>query len=292
MPQFLPFEATSAAGDPNFPDHLPVSGGGGGVSPSPQVLQQLGADLSATERDSGGTFIAGTSATYTWVAPTDVNSIFVLMASAGSSGAGASNGNVGGSAGAVWMGWITIVPGQTYTILVGNSSIHSGGNNNIHQPGGNTSIAGSATALIDGQGNATIACQAATQTGNAGTTGNVVYTNYAPITGSTALPLDIDHLTNSVRTFAFNPAEGRLTAAEFNSSYFIQGNVGREGGQNILTRATDISSTSNGGGGGAGFVRPTHIQNGRGMAGGRGGIRILWYSNDQFAVNHPLVLQP
>ena len=170
--------------------------------------------------------------------------------------------------------------------------IHSGGNNNIHQPGGNTSIAGSATALIDGQGNATIACQAATQTGNAGTTGNVVYTNYAPITGSTALPLDIDHLTNSVRTFAFNPAEGRLTAAEFNSSYFIQGNVGREGGQNILTRATDISSTSNGGGGGAGFVRPTHIQNGRGMAGGRGGIRILWYSNDQFAVNHPLVLQP
>ena len=70
------------------------------------------------------TVFTNTGSNQTWVCPTDVTSITVTMWGAGGAGGGSSAGS--GGSGAFVKGTLTVVPGTTYTIVVG-----SGGGLNI-----------------------------------------------------------------------------------------------------------------------------------------------------------------
>ena len=58
-----------------------------------------------------------TAGTYSWTAPSGVTSVSVVCVGGGGSGAGTGTGGGGGGLG--WKNNITIIPGQSYTVVVG-----------------------------------------------------------------------------------------------------------------------------------------------------------------------------
>jgi hypothetical protein len=70
-----------------------------------------------------------TPGTYTWVAPEGVTSVSVV-AIGGGGGSGAYNSRTGGAGGGLgWKNNITVVPGQLYTVVVGDGGETNGGGN-------------------------------------------------------------------------------------------------------------------------------------------------------------------
>ncbi len=73
------------------------------------------------------------SGNFTWTAPCGVTSITVGVWGAGGAGGGANNGNQnggGGGGGAFSMNVVTVVPGTTYNIVVGEGGVGDGNNGN------------------------------------------------------------------------------------------------------------------------------------------------------------------
>ena len=68
-----------------------------------------------------------TAGTYTWVAPTGVTSVCAVAIGGGSSGNG-QNGGGGGGLG--WRNEIPVVPGQSYTVVVGKGGYRAGSSTN------------------------------------------------------------------------------------------------------------------------------------------------------------------
>ena len=239
-----------------------------------------------------------TQQSFTWVVPPGVDNIFVIMAGAGSSGSGQSNGNVAGSGGAFFQDWLRVVPGQTYNIDVGDGSVRSDGANNRHQGGGNTFIQGSATALIDGQASVRIEASGAPGDDSAGTVGNV---NFTLGTNTYTVPANLNNIdggVNTARFFSSNvlggflPAFGKLQDSDWNDVMFRTSGSGTSGGDTAIAarvNPSDIGLAQAGGGGGFLQAEQPNINSGFGRASGPGGIRIGWYSNSEFATAHPLV---
>ena len=258
------------------------------------LIQGLGT-RKTNEASGAGTIAPPTQQSFTWVVPPGVDNIFVIMAGAGSSGSGQSNGNVAGSGGAFFQDWLRVVPGQTYNIDIGDGSARSDGANNRHQGGGNTFIQGSATALIDGQASVRIETSGAPGDDSAGTVGNV---NFTLGTNTYTVPANLNNIDGGVsidRFFSSNvlggflPAYGKLQSSDWNNVLFRTSGSGTTGGSTAIAAGTDPATAQ--AGGGAGFLQAEDpaINSGFGRASGPGGIRIGWYSNSEFATAHPLV---
>jgi hypothetical protein len=103
-----------------------------------------------------------TPGTYSWVAPAGVASVSVVAVGGGGGGA-CSGGNGGGDSGAgAGLGWknaITVVPGQTYTVVVGTggaAGTYNSGSNRPGSPGGDSYFI-SATIVKGGGGGGGVA---------------------------------------------------------------------------------------------------------------------------------------
>ena len=267
------------------------------LSPPSQQLNLIQALGTRKMTETAGT-VAATQQAFTWVVPPGVDNIFVIMAGAGSSGSGQSNGNVAGSGGAFFQDWLRVVPGQTYNIQVGDGSVRSDGANNRHQAGGGTFIQGSATALIDGQDSVRIEAGGAPGVDNAGIVGNVDFTLG---TNTYTVPTNLNNIdggVNTARFFSSNvlggflPAFGKLQDSDWNDVMFRTSGSGTSGGDTAIAarvNPSDIGLAQAGGGGGFLQAEQPNINSGFGRASGPGGIRIGWYSNSEFAPAHPLV---
>ena len=284
MPQFLPFAATGANGDPNFPDNR-GGGTGGGQSPL-QYIAQL-------EIAEAGGDTQGVTTAYTWVCPDDVYSIYLELGGGGASGGGNAGFQNGGGSGAAWFGWLSVIAGQTYNFTVGQGGGRASGNFSSRL-GGNSSIAGSATALINGEASVTIT--AGGGVGGSVGRGQVAYNAGASLlvrnTGSTFADEFTDNFVNNI----LRPRDPRhlfgTTFWNSNGRFTSDGSgaTGGPGGGNYWASGT-ASAGNNGGGGGAGFRNAT-AGGGDGTAagGGSGGVTISWFSVDQLAAAHPLVI--
>ncbi len=94
-----------------------------------------------------------TPGTYQWIAPAGVNSVCVVAVGAGGRGGSSwsSGGNGGGGLG--WKNNITVVPGQTYTVVVGDTGSSSGNSNDAATFGGNSYFIDLTTVAGYGGGN-------------------------------------------------------------------------------------------------------------------------------------------
>ena len=103
-----------------------------------------------TTGTAGGSYSAVTNQyTFSWTAPTGVTSVCVVAVGGGGAG---YNGNYGGGGGGGGLGWknnITVVPGNSYTLLVG-----AGGTTTL--PGGSSYFSSAATVLGGGGTNGTL----------------------------------------------------------------------------------------------------------------------------------------
>lgn len=93
-------------------------------------------DTSATGQQS-----YTTAGTYSWTAPTGVNFVSVVAVGGGGGGGGGAagatfNGGGGGGGGLGWKNNIRVIPGQSYTVVVGSGG-SGGGWNQTGQNGGN-----------------------------------------------------------------------------------------------------------------------------------------------------------
>ena len=92
-----------------------------------------------------------TAGTYTWVAPTAVTTISVVCVGGGGAGGGGStspSGGAGGGGGGGALGWqnnITVVPGNGYTVVVGDGAITPSSGAGAAPNGGQSSITVSGT---------------------------------------------------------------------------------------------------------------------------------------------------
>lgn len=112
--------------------------------------------------------------TYSWTVPTGVTSVCVVAVGGGGGGrsTGGSGGSGGGGGGLGWKNNISVTPGQTYTVVVGQ-----GGN------GGTSPTAGTASYFIDtstvrgggGAAGSTSEVSGGTYTGDGGGNGGVGY---------------------------------------------------------------------------------------------------------------------
>ena len=93
-----------------------------GVTPDRQYRIRY-EGYNAANRESGGSVSFTTPGTYSWTAPAGVTSISVVAvgggAGGGSGGYSGSGISGGGGGGLGWKNNITVVPGQTYTVVVG-----------------------------------------------------------------------------------------------------------------------------------------------------------------------------
>ena len=250
------------------------SSGGGGIVP-------VGARQVSTSTNQGNA--AGTSAgaqvAATWVAPTDVTSVFVQMAGGGSSGQPSNTGSAGGGAAAYFEGWLTVVPGATYNIQLGQ-----GGGSFENPQGGGDGNAGAATTFtgtINGIASAIITCNP----GSGNTVGDVSFTNLnfggaAPQTGLSAST----YLRNSIHPIYQDFNENGVWRSGPSGG-------GVSGGATVLALGGASGGSPAAGGGGAGFFPGTaQVGGGNSGPGGSGGVRILWYSNlaASTAAMHPI----
>ena len=97
-----------SGGDSYFLSNITVAGfggRGGGVALSQQGTNQVVGQAAFT-----------TAGTFTWTAPAGVTSVSAVTVGGGG---GPASGNGGGGGGLGWRNNITVVPGQTYTVVVG-----------------------------------------------------------------------------------------------------------------------------------------------------------------------------
>ena len=252
-----------------------ASGGGGAGTVPTAIAQFITAVSPNTESRLGGT-ARSTIFSYTeatWVCPDEVEAIFVEMGGGGSSrNTAVSSGGTNGSAGAWYQGWHSVVPGNTYTLRLGNPGIGSQATGQ-GQNGGPTQISGT----LSGITSVTIECSGGlapegSPTGSGGSVGSVTFTN-----------LDVGENRNTVnsnyptaRDFAIdtNPAAENWNKTGVWTTTAATGNSGR-GGSTVRGLGGAYVSE---GGGGAGFNDgyDANDTNGRG---GEGGIRITYFSD-------------
>ena len=277
MPQFLPFAATGANGDPNFPDN---TGGGGGGAMAMQYVQQRGG-VAASNNE-------GATTAYRWTCPDDVFTIYLEMAAGGSSGGGNGRGGNGGGSGAVFFSWFSVVPGQVYNFTIGQGGGQSGGGT-LTQRGGATSIVESATALLNFQPDVGIVC-------NPGVTGAINRGNTSYTNG--AVTLSTNPVTSNAGAFDLvgeltRRSPRRIPEGDFwnQGTFNTDGNGSTRLGGSTWFGAGSPTAGNNGGGGGAGFVSAGQGgSDGTSAPGGEGGVAITWFSTEQTAAMNPIVL--
>ncbi len=130
-----------------------------GVNGFYQKYNQTALAASFTDSSTGGTAITSftTVETTSWTAPTGVTSVdYLVVAGGGGGGGGGSSGDTsgagGGGAGGVRTGTLSVTPGTSYTVTVGDGG--SGANMNTHARGvnGDDSVFGSITSTGGGGG--------------------------------------------------------------------------------------------------------------------------------------------
>lgn len=238
-----------------------------------------------------------TAGTFTWTAPAGVVSVSVLCVGGGGGG-GFYSTNSGGGGGGGGLGYknnITVVPGQTYTVVVGNGTSL---NTTL-----NTVTAGSSyfinTSTVAGNGG-----QSGTA-GQGGTGGTYVGDNGG--NGGNGGNNDGGGPNGSggggAGGYAGNGGAGAttipsITAATAGSGgggggggrslYAGSGSGGNGGGVGILGQGANGAAGTNGtpptsGGTGSGGVNLTYGGGGggRGSAGGGGAVRIMWPGNER-----------
>ncbi len=91
-----------------------------------------------------------TAGTFSWVAPAGVTSVSVVAI------AGGNGGGIGGGAGggAAYLNNITVIPGNSYAVVVGAGGTGTGGNAIYGNKGGNSSFNGSAVVATSGSNTA------------------------------------------------------------------------------------------------------------------------------------------
>lgn len=106
---------TTEATQPVINEYQEPGGGGGGApaepEPDPVII---------------GEHVFNSPGTYSWTAPDFVTSVSVVAVGGGGGGAGDHDGTGGGGGGLGWKNNITVVPGNSYTVVVGSGG--AGGN--------------------------------------------------------------------------------------------------------------------------------------------------------------------
>jgi hypothetical protein len=231
---------------------------GGGVNLNGYPLSTLAVARLA----NGGVWQRLVAGSYTWICPTGITTVRVTLVGAGGGGslpkeASPYNGGSGGGGGGTQVRQITVVPGTSYTIIVGAGGIGQGAN------GGSTSISGN----INGVANTTISAGGgggSTQSGFAGLGGQADTSHPAgstmPVAGITIM-------------FRCDGGAGSIAGSTAGSSEFTAGGTS--------------AGTTYGGGGGAsvygagangsapGVDGATPSGNGGGASGGGGGANSI-----------------
>ena len=264
MPQFLPFAATGANGDPNFPEN--TGGGGGNVVRIDEFT---------------------TPGTYSVTAPDDAVVAYVIAAGGGGGGGQGGNGeNVeifcarGGNAAESRVDTYTVGAGKDITtslsIVIGAGGAGATGNTfNNAATATRPKTVGNATTLTAGSFS------------RSWSGGNILRS----ITGAT-VEFNYRLIVNTGQPQEGRPTGGEGVAVTSSATSFSNTVFAGDGGSNILASGglgsgvfTDGANRLGGnGGGGAGFVSGangdpqvnTTPQNGGN--GGNGGMKIIWYS--------------
>jgi hypothetical protein len=254
---------------------------------------------------SNGDILYSTPGTYTWVAPAGVTNVSVVCVGGGGGGGLSTTAGAGGGGGGLgWKNNIAVIPGESYTVVVGTSGSYSfpasatpndGGDsyfidlNTVAGKGGKGGRAGSAncsgdtaggTYVGDGGGNGgTGGCTGASTIGGGGG-GAGGYTGPGGFGGST------------LSTSGSGSGGGGGGGEARNISSGIGG-----GGVGVYGQGSDGSGGTNGGvggssgtngsslgvggqfGGGGGGYRETGTPTGTYGNGGVGAVRIIWPGN-------------
>ena len=183
-----------------------------------------------------------TAGTYSWTAPAGVTSVSVACVGGGGGGSGGGRGSGGGGGGLGWKNNITVVPGQSYTVVVGAGG--TGGN-------GANGVAGGNSYFID---NTTVM--------GGGGQGGVFAANVSGGTGGTFVGTKGGRGGRggkSSATFNLAGGGGGGGAGGYNNTNTAYGTGGDQGGSNGFNGASGgggggwASGTSNGFGGGVGL---------------------------------------
>ena len=227
---------------------------------------------------------------YTWVAPTGVTSISVLVV-AGGGGGGNDFGAGGGGGGVVYHPTYTVVPGNSYTVTVGNGGAKSTSNSSSASNGGN-SVFDSLTASGGGGGASNSSLGAAGGSGGGAAKVNRTSfgtSNQASFSGATVYGNRGGNASNDSGNGggAGGGGAGAVGGDAPNASANA-GSIGGAGGVGIQITIGGITAFYGGGGGGGTYIgylpgaggnggggngscRDTRAQDGRPGTGGGGG---------------------
>lgn len=254
---------------------------------------------------SNGDILYTTPGTYTWVAPAGVTNISVVCIGGGGGGGLSTTAGAGGGGGGLgWKNNITVVPGQSYTVVVGAGGSYSypagatpnnGSDsyfidlNTVAGKGGNGGPAGAAycsgvtaggTYVGDGGGNGgTGGCTGASSMGGGGG-GAGGYTGSGGFGGSTL------STSGSGSGGGGGGGEARNTSSAYGGGgvgVYGQGTDGSGGTGGGIGGSGGVNGSSLGvggqfGGGGGGY-RETGTPTGTYGNGGGGAVRIIWPGN-------------
>ncbi len=238
--------------------------------------------------------------TYSWTAPAGVTSISVVAVGGGGGGSSSWSNHGGAGGGLGYKNNITVVPGQTYTVVVGAGGTYSTSPTN----GNNSYFVSTATVAGYGAGQGGSGSTASTVNSGGGFTGDGGGRG-----GNTSTTYD----AGGAGGYAGHGADGNSVAAQTGSgggggpcSYSSTYGSGGGGGVGILGQGSDGVSgctlgTGGGGGGGSGgqngaFGEPSSSQSANGTIyggayggggggggtsfgggnGGSGAVRIMW----------------
>ena len=243
-----------------------------GVAQPGQQLYQGGA----------GSTSAGSSTMYTWVCPAGIGLISVVCIGAGATGNSMVNQGSATSGGGGGLGWknnITVIPGNSYTVAVGDSNSFGTSAGNPTANGGESYFINASTVRGGGGGGAPSGT-GGTYTGDGGGNGGNGGTG---LNGYPSGPYSVAGGAGGAGGYTNNGGNGGINGAagsagsggggggggsgpyEYNSPYYPWGGGGG-GGVGVL------GTGSNGAGGAAGVISPPFSStSGGGGGGGSGG---------------------
>ena len=165
----IPLSAASAAGQnisysaSGLPSGLSISGAA--ITGTLTTFGSFSVTLTATAANTGKTanrsisftvasaavdVVYTTAGTYSWTVPAGVTSICAVTVGGAGSGSN-SNGNAGGGGALAYVNAISVTPGETLTVVVGNRGTPNGSTRAL-RTGANSSVSRGATVLVAARG--------------------------------------------------------------------------------------------------------------------------------------------
>ena len=309
--------SVSGSGDAIQQAGYAESGNGGGGTIDTSNLPQASSSTDAIYSKPG---------TYQWTCPAGVTSVSVVCVGGGGGGKSVGTSGIvspdgGGGGGLGWKNNITVVPGQTYTVVVGEGGVGISANDGGQGTSGGDSYFISPTLVKGGGGASGVGTSSTTSAIRAGGTGGSFVGdgggsggNGASSSGDTAGGGGGagGYTGNGGDGGAFSSLVGGGGAGGISGgSNGLAGAAQSGGGVGLLGQGSSGVSSGNGGSGGAngssnrtsggfsntggsfgggGGGQSNNSKNTPGCNGGGGGVALVWSSNNS-AVQYPLLNQ-